>query len=137
MLGVNSLWCDFGSPPASHLFSLSLLVCTPQISLPQPCKRNAGESGIGSSSSMTRSGLGSENQGTQVSLPRGVHEGPDPVNPRGLHAFNLTTIFIPRDSFQGQRPGVTVLPSSCAFPYIHLCICPALSFLTYTVRDKR
>ena len=44
---------------------------------------------------MTTGGLGSENQGPQVSLPRGVHEGPDLVNPRRLHAFNLTTIFIP------------------------------------------
>ena len=53
---------------------------------------------------MTTGGLRSENQGPQVSLPRGVHEGPDPVSPRRLHAFNLTSIFIPRDSFLGQRP---------------------------------
>lgn len=69
---------------------------------------------------MTTGGLGSENQGPQVSLPRGVHEGLDPVNPRRLHAFNLTTIFIPRDSFLDQRPGVTaslLLRLSSIFTY--------------------
>ena len=83
-----------------------------------PAKEMHGGSGVRSSDSMARSRLGSESQGPQVSLPRGVHEGPGPNSPRGLNAFNLTAISIPRDSFLGQRPGVIVLPSSYALSSI-------------------
>lgn len=83
-----------------------------------PAKEMHGGSGVRSRDSMARRRLGSENQGPQVSLPRGAHEGPGPNNPRRLNAFDLTAISIPRGSFLGHRPGVIVLPSSYALSSI-------------------